>query len=87
MWPLFSALIGNSSKKLDQHKWIRSMLKQYVHKFQYLSSHTNLDTLTGNIYVPFKPTAGIYFHGMTILMAYRKHKLKPIDTERKPIIP
>ena len=27
MWPLFHALIGNSSKKLDQHKWIKSMLK------------------------------------------------------------
>jgi hypothetical protein len=51
------------------------MLKAYIHKFQYLSPQTNLDSLTGNIYHPFKPTAGKYFHGMTILMAYRKYKL------------
>lgn len=50
MWPLFHALIGNSSEKLDQHKWIRSMLKTYMNKFQSLPRYTNLDTLTGNIY-------------------------------------
>lgn len=27
MWPLFHALIGNSSKKLDSHSWIRTMLR------------------------------------------------------------
>jgi hypothetical protein len=71
MWPVFHAVLGVSSKNLEDHMGFKNMLKKIKVKYPMLPLGLGMDMLCGNLAYNKELTAAEWLAGKHVLDHFR----------------